>query len=89
MVRTVDTDVVVIAIAKFQYFSLSELWIEFGVGKHLKYLPAHDISRSIGEGKSQALLAFHALTSQAVFKRRLLPTMAKRQHGKRGARSVG
>ena len=62
MVRTLDTDVVVIAVAKFQYVFLSELRIEFGVGKHLKYLPAHDISRSIGEGKSQALLAFHAFT---------------------------
>ena len=60
MVRTVDRDFVVIAVAKFQYLSLSELWIEFGVGKHLKYLPAHDISCSIGEEKSQALLAFHA-----------------------------
>ena len=60
MVRTVDTEVVVIAVAKFQYLSLSELWIEFGVGKHLKYLPAHDISCSIGEEKSQAFLAFHA-----------------------------
>ena len=62
MVRTVDTDVVVIAVANYQYISLSELWIEFGVGKNLKYLPAHDISRSIGEEKSQALLAFHAFT---------------------------
>ena len=62
MVRTVDTDVVVIAVAKFQYLSLSELWIEFGIGKHLKYLPAHDISRSISEEKSQTLLAFHAFT---------------------------
>ena len=49
MVRTVDTDVVVIAVAKFQNISLSELWIEFFVDKHLKYLPAHDISHSIGE----------------------------------------
>ena len=62
MVRTVDVDVVVIAVAKFQYLSSSELWIEFGVGKHLTYLPAHDIYRSIGEEKSQALLAFHAFT---------------------------
>ena len=37
MVCSVDTDVVVIAIAKFQYIFLSKLWIEFGVGKHLKY----------------------------------------------------
>ena len=62
MIRTVDTDVVVIAVAKFRYISLSELWIEFGVGKHLKYLPAHGTSRSIGEEKSQALLAFHSFT---------------------------
>ena len=44
LVRTVDTVVVVIAVAKFQYLSLSELWIEFGVGKHLEYLLAYDIS---------------------------------------------
>ena len=62
MVCTVDIDVVVIAVAKNQYISLSELWIEFSVGKNLKYLPPHDISRSIGKEKSQALLAFHAFT---------------------------
>ena len=62
MVRTVDTDVVGIAVAKSQFLSLSELWIEFGVGKHLKYLPAHGISRSIGEERSQAILAYQAFT---------------------------
>ena len=63
MVRTVDTDVVVIAVAKFQYISLTELCIEFGVGQHLKYLLMHGISRDIGEEKSQALLsAFHTFT---------------------------
>lgn len=62
MIRTVDTDVVVISIAKFHHISLSELWIDFGVGKHRRYLPAHDISRSIGQEKSKALLAFHAFT---------------------------
>ena len=48
MVCSVDTDVVAIAVAKFQYNFLSKLWIEFGVGKHLNYLPAHDMFRSIG-----------------------------------------
>ena len=76
MVRTVDTDVVVIAVAKFQYLSLSELWIEFGVGKHLKYLPAHDISVVLA--KKSHKLSSHFTPSQAVIKRRLLPTMAKR-----------
>ena len=61
MVRTVDTDVVVIAVPKFQYLSLSELGLSLVLAcKHLKYLPAHDISCSIGEEKSQALLARHA-----------------------------
>ena len=62
MKKKKNTDVVVIAVAKYQYISLSELWIEFGVGKNLKYLLAHDTSRSNGEEKSQALLTFHAFT---------------------------
>ena len=60
MVRTVDTDVVVIAVAKFQYIFLSKLWVEFGAGKHLKYLPAHRMFRSICKKKAQDLLSFHA-----------------------------
>ncbi len=62
MVRTVDTDVVVIAVAHFQDISLSEFWIAIGTGKHLRYLPVHDIARSNGPEKSRALLAFHAFT---------------------------
>lgn len=34
----------------------------FGAGKHLRYLPVHDIARSMGPEKSRALLAFHAFT---------------------------
>ena len=60
MVCNVHTDVVVITVAKLQYIFLSKLWIEFGVGKHLKYLQAHNMFRSIGEEKSQDLLTFHA-----------------------------
>lgn len=62
MIRTVDTDVVVIAISFFAQLRLSELWISFGVGKYLRYLPIHRISREIGQDKSKALLAFHAFT---------------------------
>ena len=86
MVRTVDTDVVVIAVTKFQYISLTELWIEFGVGKHLKYLPVHNISCNIGTEKSQALLAFH--TFLGCDQTSSFATMAKRQHGECGAHSM-
>lgn len=62
MLRTVDTDVVVIAVGTFHQMPLSELWIAFGVGKHLRYLPVHDIACSMGPEKSRALLTFHAFT---------------------------
>ena len=59
MVRTGYMDAIVTAVVKFQYFFLSKLWIDFGLGKHLKYLPAQDMFHSIDEEKSQDL-AFHA-----------------------------
>ena len=62
MIRTVDTDIVIIAVTAFQHITLSQLWIAFGVGKHLRYLSVHDISCSMGQEKSQALLAFHSCT---------------------------
>ena len=33
-IRTVDTDVVVIAMHLFRKLSVEELWIEFGTGKY-------------------------------------------------------
>ena len=60
MVRTVDTDVVVISVAAFHQIQLSELWVAFGTGKHFRYLSVHDICKRIGPIKSQALLALHA-----------------------------
>ena len=62
MLQTVDTDVVVLAIATFHDLALSEIWIAFGVGKHLRYVPVHVIASSIGQQKSKALLAFHSFT---------------------------
>ena len=56
VVRTVDTDVVVISVAAFHQIQLSELWVAFVTGKHFRYLPVHDN----GPIKSQALLALHA-----------------------------
>ena len=40
MVKTIDSDVVVIAIANFhQLVPLTELWIESGAGKSLRFIP--------------------------------------------------
>ena len=61
-IQTVDTDVVVLAVAQFQNLQMEELWIEFGVGKHYRFIPAHLIATSLGPEKAKALPFFHAIT---------------------------
>ena len=62
MISTSDTDVVVIAIGMFSQLLLDELWIAFGTGKHLRYIPIHQLAANLGEDKSKGLLFFHAFT---------------------------
>ena len=62
LVRTVDTDVVVLAIALERKLELDELWVAFGVGKHMRYLPIHKIASSLTELQCDGLPFFHALT---------------------------
>lgn len=66
LIRTVDTDVVVILIGKF--YDLIELqdnlqiWVAFGMGKNYRYLSINRISEALGEAKSRALPLFHAFS---------------------------
>ncbi len=57
LIRTVDTDVVVLAVSVAE--TLYELWLAFGTGKYFRHLAAHNIA---GPKKAQALPMFHALT---------------------------
>ena len=50
LVWTVDTDVVVLAVATLPQLGRAKLWIEFGTGKNFRYIPA------------VPLLVFHAFT---------------------------
>ena len=61
-IRTVNTDVVVLAIAQIQNLQISELWIEFGTGKHYRFIPAHSVALSMGPERASALPFFHAFT---------------------------
>ena len=66
-VRTVDTDVLVLAVAfldKLQTLTeeIIQLWVAFGTGGNLRYLAAHDIAGSFVNGAALALPAFHAFT---------------------------
>ena len=58
MIRTVDIDVVVLAIPTFQELALEELWIAFGTGNNFRYLPIHYNAVSLGPAKSAALPLF-------------------------------
>ncbi len=60
MIQTVDTDVLAVSMA--QDIDVNEFWVSIGVGKHLRYLAVHEISASLGKGKSRALQGCHAFT---------------------------
>ena len=63
LVRTVDTDVVVLAVMVAETLPAEdEVWLAFGTGKHFRYLAAHQIAVCLGPEKSLALPMFHALT---------------------------
>ena len=62
MIRTVDTDVVVIAIACFSRLAVEELWVWFGTGSHVRYVPVHELAVSLKPDHCLALPFFHAFT---------------------------
>ena len=62
MIKTVDTDVVVLAVAHKQQIACDELWIAFGVGNHFRYIAAHELAAALGSEKAKALTVFHAFT---------------------------
>lgn len=62
MIRTVDTDVLVLAISALQQLSIDELWVAFASGKTFRYLPAHEMAVALGPEKSVALPFLHAFS---------------------------
>ena len=62
MIRTVDTDVLVLAVAAVQQLPIEELWLAFDSGKTFRYIPAHDIAHGLGPEKCIALPFLHAFS---------------------------
>ena len=62
MIKTVDTDVLVIAVSLFHKIGAEKLWLEFSTGKHTRYISVHGIVHALGTEKAESLIAFHALT---------------------------
>ena len=61
-IRTVDTDVVVLAVASAQRHKNTEEWVAFSTGKSFRFLAAHDMARVLGPDRCIALPVFHDFT---------------------------
>ena len=66
MIRTVDTDVIVILIGHFysivDHYPDADLWVAFGTGKHFRYYHLNTICGRLGREQSWCLPPFHAFT---------------------------
>ncbi|XP_048003917.1 uncharacterized protein LOC125240114 [Leguminivora glycinivorella] len=63
MIRTVDTDVVALAVTCVPKLpQLEELWVHVDNSKNHKYISCHGIAASLGPEQSEVLAMFHAFT---------------------------
>ena len=60
--KTVDADVVVITIILFHKLDLEELWIEFGTGVSLEWLPIDKYAENRRKSICQAMPVWFAFT---------------------------
>ena len=61
-VRTVDTDVVVLAISMFHRINAEELWLAFGTSSSFRYTPIHEVVNEMDPRTCMALPVFHSFT---------------------------
>ena len=61
-IRTVDCDVVIIAVGHFGSLGVMQLWIGFGTGKAFQHIPVHEITQTLGPEKSLSCPLFHPFT---------------------------
>ena len=80
-IRTVDTDVVVLAMDYFNQLCTTALWVGLGTGKHFREIPIHVICEQLGPCRCQSLLLFHAFTGCNVTS---CLELEIRQHGMHG-----
>ena len=62
IIKTVDTDVVVLAVSQASMLRCEKQYIAFGAGKFFRYIDTTSIAETLGAQKCKALPAFHALT---------------------------
>ena len=89
LVRTVDTDVIVIIVEKVHYLReqhpAADMWIAFGTGRNFRYLHINAICNALGREKAIALPIFTQLL--AVIQLLNFLGKGRSQHGMHGKHS--
>ena len=62
IIQSPDTDVLILCNSLFQEIGCEELWFRTGVKDKLRYIPVHDVSRTLGSKLCKALPGFHVVT---------------------------
>ena len=66
MIRTVDTDVVIICLSKFHDIAASypdlQLWIKFGTGSLVQMINVNSVCDAVGKTIARGLAFFHTFT---------------------------
>ena len=60
-IRTVDTDVVILAITMFSQINPDELWLAFGSKLHFRYIPIHEVVRGLDPVMCKTLPVFSCI----------------------------
>ena len=81
-VRTVDTDVVVLAVTAAQRLNIDELWVAFATGRSFRFLAAHEIAKTLGPNKCRLYLS--STPSLGVIQCHALEVGVRKLHGKHG-----
>ena len=61
-IRTVDTDVVILAVTAAGCLDIDELWVAFATGKNSRFLADHEMAVTLALNKCRGLPFFHAFT---------------------------
>ena len=76
----VDTDVVVLAISLFQSLQIEDLWVEFGMIKHQRWLLIHEYATNLGESIRNGLRFWFAFTGALLAQRDKMSWTVGRSH---------
>ena len=82
MVCATDTNVVVIVIAVASVLDNCEIWVAFGYGSKVRYIPCHQIAINIGSDASWGLLFCMQYRAVTQFLRFMVS--GRKQHGMHG-----